>query len=69
MEAAMKIHTKDYLVREGEEVDLKKRPTAVDPVYGSKSQHEDILAQHLEKLSALQQLHYASSRNAVLLIF
>ncbi|NEU14655.1 polyphosphate kinase 2 family protein [Methylobacterium sp. BTF04] len=65
----MKIHTKHYRVREGEEVDLKKRPTAVDPVYGSKSRYEQILAEHIAKLSALQQLHYASSRHAVLLIF
>ncbi|NPD66782.1 polyphosphate kinase 2 family protein (plasmid) [Lichenicola cladoniae] len=63
------IHTKDYLVREGEDVNLKKRPTSVDPVYGSKSDYNDILATHIEKLSALQQLHYASSRHAVLLIF
>jgi PPK2 family polyphosphate:nucleotide phosphotransferase len=69
MEESMKIHIKDYLVREGEEVDLKKRPTDVDPVYGSKSRYEEILAKHVEKLSALQQLHYASSRHAVLLIF
>jgi PPK2 family polyphosphate:nucleotide phosphotransferase len=65
----MKIHTREYLVREGEEVDLKKRPTIVDPVYGSKSRYEEILANHVEKLSALQQLHYASSRHALLLIF
>ena len=65
----MKIHTKAYRVHEGEEVDLKKRPTTVDPVYGSKSRYEDILAQHVGKLSELQQLHYASSRHAVLLIF
>ncbi len=65
----MKIHTKHYLVREGEEVDLEKRPTTVDPVYGSKSRYEEILAKHVDKLSALQQLHYASSRCAVLLIF
>ena len=44
MEAEARIHTKDYLVREGEAVDLKKRPTVVDPVYGSQSQYEDILA-------------------------
>jgi PPK2 family polyphosphate:nucleotide phosphotransferase len=69
MEESMKIHIKEYLVREGEEVDLKKRPTIVDPVYGSKSRYEEILASHVEKLSALQQLHYASSRHAVLLIF
>jgi PPK2 family polyphosphate:nucleotide phosphotransferase len=69
MEEPMKIHTKHYLVREGEAVDLKQRPTTVDPVYGSKSRYEDILANHVEKLSSLQQLHYASSRHAVLLIF
>jgi polyphosphate kinase 2 (PPK2 family) len=69
MEDEMKIHTKDYRVREGEEVDLKKRPTTVSPVYGSASRYEDILANHVEKLSELQQLHYASSRHAVLLIF
>ena len=65
----MKIHTKDYRVREGEEVDLKKRPTTVEPVYGSKSGYEDILANHVEQLSTLQRLHYASNRYAVLLIF
>jgi PPK2 family polyphosphate:nucleotide phosphotransferase len=69
MEEKMSIHTKEYLVREGEEVDLKKRPTSVKPVYGSKSGYEEILAKHVEKLSALQQLHYASNRHAVLLIF
>ncbi len=65
----MKIHTKHYRVEDGEDVDLKKRPTTVDPVYASKSRYEDILAEHVAKLSALQQLHYASSRTAVLLIF
>ena len=65
----MKIHTNAYRVSEGEDVDLKKRPTAVEPVYGSKASYEDILAKHVEKLSALQQLHYASNRHAVLLIF
>ncbi len=65
----MKIQTKDYRVRKGEEVDLKKRPTNVDAVYGSKSGYEETLAKHVAKLSALQQLHYASGRHAVLLIF
>jgi len=63
------INTKDFRIREGEEVDLKKRPTTVDPVYKSRSDYEDLLAKHVEKLSALQQLHYASSHTAVLLIF
>ncbi len=65
----MKLHTTDYRVREGEEVDLKKRPTTVDPVYGSKSRYEEILAKHVKTLSTLQELHYASSHHAVLLIF
>ena len=65
----MKIQTKGYRVEKGENVDLKKRPTRVDPVYSSKSDYARILAHHIEKLSALQRLHYASSRNAVLLIF
>ena len=65
----MKIHASDYQVHEGDEVDLKKRPTLVDKVYTSDSDYADILADHVQKLSALQQLHYASSRRAVLLIF
>ena len=65
----MKIRTKDYRVHEKEEVDLKKRPTIVAPLYGSKSHYEEILAKHVETLSQLQRLHYASSRYAVLLIF
>jgi PPK2 family polyphosphate:nucleotide phosphotransferase len=69
MEDRMKINTQDYLIRQGEEVDLKKRPTKVGPVYDSKSHYKEILAKHVEKLSELQQLHYASSRHAVLLIF
>ena len=31
----MKINSKDFRVREGDEVDLKKWPTKVDPVYKS----------------------------------
>jgi hypothetical protein len=33
----MRIHIKDFRVQEGEEVDLKKRPTVVGPVYKSKA--------------------------------
>ena len=65
----MRISIKDYQVSEGEEVDLEKRPTIVDPVYDSKSAYKKMLLHHVRKLSALQQLHYASSHNAVLLIF
>ena len=65
----MKIPTKDFRVREGHEVDLKKWPTKVDPVYNSKEQYQKLLEEHVAKLSALQRLHYASNRHALLLIF
>jgi PPK2 family polyphosphate:nucleotide phosphotransferase len=65
----VKIHTKDFRVPDGEKVDLKKWPTDVKPVYKSKEQYKEKLDDHIAKLSALQQLHYASDRYAVLLIF
>jgi PPK2 family polyphosphate:nucleotide phosphotransferase len=65
----MGILTKDCCVREGDEVDLKKTPTKVDPVYKSTEQYRKMLEKHIAQLSALQQLHYASNRYAVLLIF
>ena len=64
----MKIESKDYLVT-GKKVKLSKWPTIVKPVYKSKEQYQELLAEHAEKLSSLQQLHYASNRYALLLIF
>ncbi len=65
----MKIKSKDFRVREGEAVDLKKWPTKVEPVYKSKEQYEKLLAEHVAQLSSQQQLLYASDRYAVLMIF
>ena len=65
----MKISLKDSRVREGDEVDLRKWPTNVEPVYKSKEHYQKLLAEHVAKLSSLQQLLYASNRYAVLLIF
>jgi PPK2 family polyphosphate:nucleotide phosphotransferase len=65
----MKINSKDFRVREGADVDLKKWPTKVEPVYKSKEQYKKLLDEHVEQLSSQQQLLYASSRHAVLLIF
>jgi PPK2 family polyphosphate:nucleotide phosphotransferase len=64
----MKIDCKDYRVREGDKVHLAKWPTKVDPVYKSKEQYETLLEEHVAKLSAMQHLHYASDRHAILLI-
>ena len=65
----MKIHARDFRVREGDEVDLKKWPTKVKPVYGSDEDYEKLLGEHIEQLSAQQELLYASNSYAVLLIF
>ena len=65
----MKIHSKDFRVGEGDEVNLDKWPTKVVPVYKSKDQYEKILKEHVEQLSSQQQLLYASNRHAILLIF
>jgi PPK2 family polyphosphate:nucleotide phosphotransferase len=65
----MQINSKDFRVREGDEVNFKKWPTIVDPVYKSKKHYQNLLEDHVARLSAMQQLHYASDRYAVLLIF
>jgi PPK2 family polyphosphate:nucleotide phosphotransferase len=65
----MKIHTKDFRVREGDEVDLEKWPTKVDPVCKSKEKYQELLEEHVAQLSSQQQLLYATNRHAILLIF
>jgi PPK2 family polyphosphate:nucleotide phosphotransferase len=65
----MKIESNDFRVREKDEVSLRKWPTNVERVYKSKKQYQDLLEQHVARLSVLQELLYASNRHAVLLIF
>lgn len=65
----MKIKSKDFRVREGQAVNLQKWHTIVKPVYSSKVQYKKILANHINQMSRLQSLHYASNQNALLLIF
>ena len=65
----MKISSKDFRVREGDDVDLGKWPTIVDPVYKSKEQYQELLTDHVTRLSSQQQLLYASNRYAILLVF
>jgi hypothetical protein len=65
----MKIRSKDFRVRDGDGVDLKKWPTKVEPVYKSKEQYKKLLEEHVAHLSSQQQLLYASNRYAILLIF
>jgi PPK2 family polyphosphate:nucleotide phosphotransferase len=65
----MKINSKDFRVREGERVKLKKWPTRVKPCYKSKEQYQEILCEHIRKLSTQQSLLYASNDYSLLLIF
>ena len=65
----MKINSRDFQVRPGAKVKLKEWPTRVKPFYKSKKRYQKLLEKHVEALSALQHLHYASNRQALLLIF
>jgi PPK2 family polyphosphate:nucleotide phosphotransferase len=64
-----KIDSNDFRVAAGKKVDLDKWATIVKPVYKSKKEYRKRLEEQVEELSALQRLHYASNRYAVLLIF
>ena len=65
----MKIKSKDFRVRPGAKVRLGEWPTSVKPYCRSKKRYQELLGRHVEELSALQRLHYASNRHALLLIF
>jgi polyphosphate kinase 2 (PPK2 family) len=65
----LKINSKDFRAPPGEKVELDQWPTTVEHFFKSKGQYQELLEKHVEGLSSLQQLHYASGRYAVLLIF
>jgi len=66
---SMRITSTDYRVSPGTQVDLKKRPTAVRPVYQTNRQYREILSAHVKELGAQQELLYAADRYALLMIF
>jgi PPK2 family polyphosphate:nucleotide phosphotransferase len=65
----MKIRTRDFRVPPGSRVRLGKWPTRVPPVYETKGDYDKILARHVSRLSALQELLYASDQYTLLVIF
>jgi PPK2 family polyphosphate:nucleotide phosphotransferase len=65
----MKIKPSDFRVPPGNEVDLRKWPTVVKPVYKTKEDYKKLLQEHADQLSSLQRLLYANDRYALLLIF
>jgi hypothetical protein len=64
----MTIDSKDYRVPPDKKIDLGKWPTVVAPYANSTKKYKELLQEHMEKLSSLQQLHYASHRYALLLL-
>ncbi len=65
----MKLKANDFRVQPGAKVKLGKWPTSVKPYCKSKEDYHRLLAAHVDQLSTLQRLHYASDRHALLLIF
>jgi PPK2 family polyphosphate:nucleotide phosphotransferase len=65
----MKINSKDFRVRPRAKVKLGEWPTKTEPICKTKKAYRMLLKEHVEELSALQQLHYASNHYALLLIF
>jgi PPK2 family polyphosphate:nucleotide phosphotransferase len=65
----MKIRTRAFRVPHDKKVSLAKWPTRVAPIYDSDEDYERLLGKHVDKLSKLQELMYASDRFALLLIF
>jgi len=65
----MTIDSSSYRVPPGKKLTLSKWPTAAPALTKSKKHYQQQLEQHVKDLSALQQLHYACSRYALLLIF
>src|SRR5262249_34376097 len=65
----MKIDCERFRVNEEDNVRLKKWPTRVKPFYESNQHYRQLLQDHVQKLSSLQQLFYAADSYALLLIF
>jgi PPK2 family polyphosphate:nucleotide phosphotransferase len=63
------IHAKDFRVRPGHTVKLGEWPTIIQPYCTSPKRYQELLKEHVQELSALQRLHYATNRYALLLIF
>ena len=65
----MKKVIKEFRAKPGDAIDLKQWATRVEPLYASKAEYKKQLAEHIEKLSDLQERLYASHSHALLVIF
>jgi PPK2 family polyphosphate:nucleotide phosphotransferase len=65
----VKIEANDFRVHPGTEFKLSSTPTRIKSFCKSKKHYRKTLERHVAELSALQHLHYASHRYALLLVF
>lgn len=65
----MTINSENFLVRNGDEVNLQKWPTKIAPICQTKTQYKKSLSEHVKRLSEQQQLLYACNQHSILLIF
>jgi PPK2 family polyphosphate:nucleotide phosphotransferase len=65
----MKISSKDFRVPPKRKIALSEWPTVVKPFSKSKQQYQELIEEHVEEMSSLQQLLYATNQYALLLIF
>lgn len=65
----MKIESKLYQVKEGENLKLIKIPTKVDPYYDSKEDYKKKLKSQKKEMKRLQGMFYAHDKYSLLLIF
>ena len=63
------MNSDDYRVQPDKKVKLDEWPTLGKPICKSKKKYRELLADHVEQLSALQRLHYASNHYALLIVF
>ena len=68
-QATHRIDTGPFLAKEGARVRLADWPTHVAPVYRGEEGYRAMLSRHVERLSDLQELLYASDVYSLLLVF
>ena len=65
----MSIDIKEFYVQEGGKFFLKKCPTNIKPFYKSKEHCHELMKEHIQQLSSLQDILYAHNRYSLLLVF
>lgn len=65
----MAFDVEELRIQGGSRVDLRRRPTAIDPLYRSEDDARERLAIQVQRTSELQDMLYASARWSLLVVF